>query len=222
MRQFLAALRRARRRSPSICSATTCCGAPMRSASDAEQLPTFDLANARYVISFGADFLGTWNSPVSHGRAYGDMRQGRRGVRGWFMQVESRMSQTGANADEWVPVNARHRRRARARAGAASSSRDKLRPAAGAGRAGALIEGWSGGLPDYAPEAVREDHWCRRARASNGSRASCAERAPAVAIIGGASARADERSLQRARRQRAQRAARQRRAAGRSVLHAAA
>src|SRR5207247_6066092 len=26
------------------------------------QLPTFDLAESRYVVSFGADFLGTWNS----------------------------------------------------------------------------------------------------------------------------------------------------------------
>ncbi|HEY6360590.1 MAG TPA: molybdopterin-dependent oxidoreductase [Vicinamibacterales bacterium] len=68
------------------------------------QLPTFDLANARCVINFGSDFLGTWNSPVSQARAYGEMRQGRPGVRGLFVQVESRMSQTGANADEWVPV----------------------------------------------------------------------------------------------------------------------
>jgi hypothetical protein len=30
-----------------------------------DQLPTFDLARARYVIAFGADFLGTWNSPVA-------------------------------------------------------------------------------------------------------------------------------------------------------------
>jgi len=29
-----------------------------------EQVPTFDFANARAVISFGADFLGTWGSPV--------------------------------------------------------------------------------------------------------------------------------------------------------------
>ena len=69
-----------------------------------EQLPTFDLPNARYVLGFGADFLGTWNSPVSQGRGYGLMRQGRPGIRGMFVQVESRMSQTGANADEWVPV----------------------------------------------------------------------------------------------------------------------
>src|SRR5689334_2524035 len=66
-----------------------------------DQPPTFDLANARHVISFGADFLGTWNSPVAHAFAYGQMRQGRPGLRGSFVQVEPRMSQTGANADEW-------------------------------------------------------------------------------------------------------------------------
>src|SRR6516225_2443480 len=68
------------------------------------QLPTFDLARARYVISFGADFLGTWNSVVSQNAAFGEMRQGRKGVRGKLVQVESRMSQTGAAADEWVPT----------------------------------------------------------------------------------------------------------------------
>ena len=39
------------------------------------QLPTYDLENARYVISFGADFLGTWNSAVAQSAAYGRMRQ---------------------------------------------------------------------------------------------------------------------------------------------------
>ena len=33
------------------------------------QLPTFDLANARHVLSFGADFLGAWNSPVAQASA---------------------------------------------------------------------------------------------------------------------------------------------------------
>ena len=81
-----------------------------------EQLPTFDLANARHVLSFGADFLGTWNSPVAQSVGYGQMRRGRPGIRGSFVQVESRMSQTGANADEWVPVAAGHRRGAGPRA----------------------------------------------------------------------------------------------------------
>src|SRR3984957_6064418 len=45
------------------------------------ELPTLDLARADYVISFGADFLGTWNSPVSQSIGYGEMRQGRVGHR---------------------------------------------------------------------------------------------------------------------------------------------
>lgn len=69
-----------------------------------EQLPTFDLANARYVLNFGADILATWNAPVAHARSYGEMRQGRSGIRGRLVQIETRMSQTGASADEWVPI----------------------------------------------------------------------------------------------------------------------
>ena len=92
------------------------------------QLPTFDLARSRYVLSFGADFLGTWNSPVAHSLAYGEMRQGRPGIRAKFVQVEPRMSQTGANADEWVPVRTRHRRRARARPRACDPQRPAAQP----------------------------------------------------------------------------------------------
>lgn len=66
------------------------------------QLPTYDLENARYVISFGADFLGTWNSAVAHSAAYGRMRQGRGNARPKFVHVDARLSQTAANADEFV------------------------------------------------------------------------------------------------------------------------
>ena len=69
-----------------------------------EQIPTFDFANSRLVISFGADFLGTWGSPVSQMAGYGRMRGGRPGVRGMLIQVEPRMSLTGASADEWVAI----------------------------------------------------------------------------------------------------------------------
>ena len=68
------------------------------------QLPTFDLENARYVISFGADFLGTWNSTVAHSAAYGRMRQARVGTRAKFVHVDARLSQTAANADEFVAI----------------------------------------------------------------------------------------------------------------------
>ena len=68
-------------------------------------LPSFDFARSNYVICFGADFLGTWDSPVAQSIGYGEMRRGRPGNRGKFVQVEQRMSQTGANADEWVPCS---------------------------------------------------------------------------------------------------------------------
>jgi anaerobic selenocysteine-containing dehydrogenase len=65
------------------------------------QLPTYDLENARYVISFGADFLGTWNSAVAHSAAYGRMKS-HPGMRPKFVHVDARLSQTAANADEFV------------------------------------------------------------------------------------------------------------------------
>ena len=66
------------------------------------QLATVDLENARYVISFGADFLGTWNSAVAQSVAYGRMRQAGPGTRPKFVHVDARLSQTAANADEFV------------------------------------------------------------------------------------------------------------------------
>jgi anaerobic selenocysteine-containing dehydrogenase len=68
------------------------------------QIPTFDFANSRLVISFGADLLGTWGSPVSQMAGYASMRGGRPGIRGMLVQVEPRMSLTGASADEWVAI----------------------------------------------------------------------------------------------------------------------
>ena len=63
--------------------------------------PNFDLANADFVLNFGADFLSSWISPVKFSRDYGQFRQGN-DHRGKFTQIEPRMSQTGANADKWI------------------------------------------------------------------------------------------------------------------------
>ncbi|WNM62576.1 molybdopterin-containing oxidoreductase family protein [Candidatus Nitrospira neomarina] len=67
-------------------------------------LPYYDLANADYLLSFGAPFLEHWLSPVSFGVAYGKFRQGRPLVRGRFIQVEPRLSLTASNADQWIPL----------------------------------------------------------------------------------------------------------------------
>ena len=148
-----------------------------------EQLPTFDLANTRFVLSFGADFLGTWNSPVSQNVGYGLMRQGRPGIRGAFAQVESRMSQTGASADEWVPV--RPGTEGVLALGIANVIvAGQLRPASGAGRAGTLIDGWSGGLASYTPASVERLTGVPAARVERLAR-QFAEARPSVAIVGG-------------------------------------
>jgi anaerobic selenocysteine-containing dehydrogenase len=67
-------------------------------------VPVFDLANSSYLLSFGARFLETWHSPVMYSLAYGEFRRSANRARGKFVQIEPRMSLTGANADEWVPA----------------------------------------------------------------------------------------------------------------------
>jgi len=149
-----------------------------------EQLPTFDLARSRFVIAFGADFLGTWNSPVAQNAAYGAMRQGHPGQRGAFVQVESRMSLTGANADQWVPVKP-GTDGVLALGLAHVMLSDKLRPADSAGRAGAAIDGWSGGLADYPPARVEQVTGVPAKRVERLAH-ELVELGPAVAMIGGA------------------------------------
>jgi anaerobic selenocysteine-containing dehydrogenase len=68
-------------------------------------LPFFDIGNADLVLSFGANFLETWLSPVAYTREFAKMRRGNPKRRGYFVQFESRMSQTAAKADEWIPVH---------------------------------------------------------------------------------------------------------------------
>jgi anaerobic selenocysteine-containing dehydrogenase len=67
-----------------------------------EHLPYYDLKNTRYLLSFGADYLGSWISPVHHSLGFGHSRQGRPDVRGRFVQIEPRMSLSAAAADEWI------------------------------------------------------------------------------------------------------------------------
>jgi anaerobic selenocysteine-containing dehydrogenase len=125
-------------------------------------LPTLDLARADYVLSFGADFLGTWNSPVAQSVGYGEMRRGRPGHRAKFVQVEARMSQTGANCDEWIAC--RPGTEGLLALGIAHVIlNQKLAPQGAGSRAGSLIAGWSAGLPDSTPEAVEKQTGVRAA-----------------------------------------------------------
>ena len=148
------------------------------------QLPTFDLAESRYLLSFGADFLGTWNSPVAQNIGYGEMRQGRPGSRGKFVQVEYRMSQTGANADEWVPVKP-GMEGVLALGIAQLIMKSGSRRAGDAGPAGMLIDGWAGGLAEYTAQEVSKRTGVPAARLERLAK-EFSEQKPAVAMIAGA------------------------------------
>ena len=78
--------------------------ASMKQVFDQDAMPDFDIENAAYILSFGADFLNTWESPVRYARGYGHFRQGENRKRGKLVHFDSRFSMTGANADEWVYV----------------------------------------------------------------------------------------------------------------------
>jgi molybdopterin-containing oxidoreductase family iron-sulfur binding subunit len=70
-------------------------------------LPTYDFANARYLLSFGADFLDTWLSPVEFQNGFARSHAfdaGRPASMAKFVYVGPRMSLTGMNADQWIAV----------------------------------------------------------------------------------------------------------------------
>ncbi len=71
---------------------------------DVPALPVFDITTTDVVFSFGANFLETWLSPVNYSAAFGRLRQGQVGKRGYIVQFEPRFSSTAASADEWVPI----------------------------------------------------------------------------------------------------------------------
>ena len=68
-------------------------------------LPHYDFARADLLISFGADFLETFGSPVGFARDHAGQRRVRNGEKTRFVQIEPRLSMTGANADVWHTVS---------------------------------------------------------------------------------------------------------------------
>jgi Fe-S-cluster-containing dehydrogenase component/anaerobic selenocysteine-containing dehydrogenase len=70
-------------------------------------IPQYRFDKAKLVVSFGADFLGTWIAPVQFTRGYAKARNLQKGEREMLrhVQFESRMSLTGSNADTRIKVS---------------------------------------------------------------------------------------------------------------------
>ncbi|WBA40189.1 TAT-variant-translocated molybdopterin oxidoreductase [Hymenobacter canadensis] len=69
-------------------------------------LPSYDFSKADIIVSLGADFLGTWISPVEHARQYVANRKvsSEKRAMSRHYQFESALTLTGSNADVRVPV----------------------------------------------------------------------------------------------------------------------
>ncbi|MFQ5335068.1 MAG: twin-arginine translocation signal domain-containing protein, partial [Flavobacteriales bacterium] len=65
-------------------------------------VPSYNMEDAQLIVSFGADFLGTWLSPVEFTKQYAAARKLTKGKKTMLrhIQYEAGMTLTGANADE--------------------------------------------------------------------------------------------------------------------------
>lgn len=69
-------------------------------------LPSYDFSKADVIVGFGADFLGTWLSPVEYAKQYSKTRKigPDKKTMSRHYQFESVLTTTGANADYRTPV----------------------------------------------------------------------------------------------------------------------
>ncbi|MEO8200231.1 MAG: molybdopterin-dependent oxidoreductase [Gemmatimonadota bacterium] len=66
-----------------------------------DQLPSHDFAKARYILSFGGDFLDSWLAPVENSRGFAEARTPKNGEAAKHVNISPRLSLTAMNADEW-------------------------------------------------------------------------------------------------------------------------
>lgn len=106
-------------------------------------LPHYRFEAARAIVSFDADFLGTWLSPVEFTKSWAGKRKPDDGFEGmsWHAQFEPRLSVTGANADLRIPVR----------------PSEELAVALTLGRLLAARLSWSGELPKAGRTTTSED-----------------------------------------------------------------
>jgi molybdopterin-containing oxidoreductase family iron-sulfur binding subunit len=69
-----------------------------------DELPAHDFARAKYILSFGADFIETWLSPMENQRGFAEAHGFSGGDVAKFVHIGPRQDLTGLNADEWLAV----------------------------------------------------------------------------------------------------------------------
>ena len=69
-----------------------------------DEIPAHDFASAKYIVSFGADFLGAWLSPLEHARGFAQSHGYTTPDMAKFVCFAPRMNLTGLNADQWRAI----------------------------------------------------------------------------------------------------------------------
>ena len=114
-------------------------------------LPSYKMEDADLVVSFGADFLETWLSPVEYARKFKRMHGFSDGSKGAFVHVSPYRSMTGTNADLWISCEP---------GGEAAVGLGLIREVLASGRAegapGKLVEILEEASGDFTPEKVAE------------------------------------------------------------------
>lgn len=68
------------------------------------EIPSYKIEEAEYLLSFGADYLETWLSPVNNASGFSKLKEVNDGKTGKIVHVEPRLSMTAASADKWVDI----------------------------------------------------------------------------------------------------------------------
>ena len=68
-----------------------------------ELIPDYRFDKADLIVSIGADFLGTWLSPIEYTRQFSSRRDPEHDMN-WLIQMESNLSLTGSNSDNRIQI----------------------------------------------------------------------------------------------------------------------
>ncbi len=75
-----------------------------RLSQNIDEQPVYDLANSKYILNFGSNFLEEGNSPVYYQQLIGHMRSNDKQSDLQLVHIDSRINLTGSNSDKWIPI----------------------------------------------------------------------------------------------------------------------
>ena len=152
---------------------------------DYDGLLDLDIENTEHILSLGSNFLENFSSAVKNSVGYGKMRdtqEGAIGKRGHLTQFESRLTITGASADDWHPIKP-HSESLIGLAVAHTIVKEKMADASVSGE----LAKWEEALKDYTPEEVSKKSGVSAQKIEEAAK-NFAKAETAIAICEGAAA----------------------------------